>query len=75
MDENIKKEILIQFGNNLRNARVEKGYSQEKLANEIGVEISQISRIERGVINTSVTTIFHISRALNISPGQLFVFK
>ena len=30
------------------------GFTQEELANEIGIKISQISRIERGVINTSI---------------------
>ena len=74
MDNKTKKIILIQFGNTLRKLRLEKGFTQEQLANELGVEISQISRIERGVINTSITNLYAISRVLNIEVSELFVF-
>ena len=52
--------------------REEKGFTQQQLANELGVEISQISRIERGIINTSVTTIHYICQILKINASQLF---
>ena len=71
MDNFNKEEILIRFGANLRKLRLEKGYTQERLANELGIEISQISRIERGVINTSVTTIYAISKVLKIQTSEL----
>ena len=74
MDIKTKKIILIQFGNTLRKLRLEKGFTQEQLANELGVEISQISRIERGVINTSITNLYAISRILNIEVSELFDF-
>lgn len=74
MDNKTKKIILIQFGNTLRKLRLEKGFTQEQLANELGVEISQISRIERGVINTSITNLYAISRILNIEVSELFDF-
>lgn len=72
VDKLDKKIILIGFGNALRELRLAKGFTQEQLANEIGAEISQISRIERGVINTSVTTLFAISKALKIDVSELF---
>ena len=75
MDNQHKKVILIEFGNTLRKIRLAKGFTQEQLANELGVEISQISRIERGVINTSVTTIYEISIALKINVSDLFEFN
>ena len=62
------------FGNRLRDIRKSKGYSQEELANKADLELSQISRIERGVINTSLSQIFQISKALNIHPKELFDF-
>jgi len=67
-----KKTILVQFGSKLRMIREEKGFTQQQLANELGVEISQISRIERGIINTSVTTIHYICQILKINASQLF---
>lgn len=74
VDKLDKKIILIGFGNALRELRLVKGFTQEQLANELGVEISQISRIERGVINTSVTTLYAISKKLKIEVSELFVF-
>ena len=74
MDKLDRNSVLINFGNNLRLIRLEMGFTQEQLANELGVEISQISRIERGVINTSVTTLYAISKVLNVSISDLFDF-
>ncbi|QKJ63346.1 helix-turn-helix domain-containing protein [Flavobacterium sp. M31R6] len=75
MENHNKKLILIEFGNTLRAIRLAKGFTQEKLANELGVEISQISRIERGIINTSVVTIYQLAKILNTSVSDLFNFE
>jgi len=56
---------------NVRKYRMEKDLSMRTLANIMEVEYSQISRIERGVINTSVSVIFAIAKALEIKPSQL----
>lgn len=74
MDNQDKKSILINFGANLRLHRLANGYTQEQLANELGVEISQISRIERGILNTSVTMIYSVSKILKIDVAELFDF-
>lgn len=74
MNNDDKKEILIRFGENVRRHRIAKGFTQERLANDLGIEISQISRIERGVINTSIITLYAISKTLNIDISQLFLF-
>jgi transcriptional regulator with XRE-family HTH domain len=67
-------EGISQFGSHLREIRKLKGISQEELANLADVELSQISRIERGVINTSITQILQIAKALNLHPKELFDF-
>ena len=67
-----KSEILKLFGKNLRRVRESKGFTQEQLANELGLEISQISRIERGVINTSIYTLYEISTFFDIDVNELF---
>lgn len=72
MVERDKKVLLKEFGANLRKLRLNKGFTQEQLANELGVEISQISRIERGVINTSVTTLYAISKILEVNTDDFF---
>ena len=68
------KDFLIAFGQNLKKIRLEKGFTQEKLAFSIGVEISQISRIERGILNTSISTVEALSKALEIPIKDLFDF-
>ncbi|GGE14076.1 helix-turn-helix domain-containing protein [Psychroflexus salis] len=65
------KEFLKNFGNRLRKHRVLNGFTQAQLASELNVEISQISRIERGLINTSVVNLYKICETLGISPKVL----
>lgn len=62
------------FGNNLRLLRKTKGLSMEKLAQEAGVEYSQISDIELGKINTTISTVYLLAKALEIPPKDLFDF-
>lgn len=61
-----------KFGKKLREVRLSKNLSQEALAWEANIEPMQISRIERGVINTSISQVLNLAKALNIKPGELF---
>lgn len=72
MKKSKDKQFLIKLGLNLKSVRLRANFTQEQLANEIGVEISQISRIERGLIATSVVTFYDISIALNIPLRSFF---
>lgn len=56
---------------NVKRYRTKCNLTQEALANIAGIEYSQISRIERGLINTSVSVVFAIAQGLNITPSQL----
>lgn len=67
-------EALKKFGERLRELRKAKGWSQEELANRADIELSQISRIERGVINTSLSQVFVIAEALGVEASELFRF-
>lgn len=69
------KEYLISFGSHLKKLREEKNMSQSDLAYDCGMEISQISRMERGILNTSISNTYLIAKALNIHPKELFDFK
>lgn len=70
----LKKEDLIKkVGINIRRQRVEKDFTLEKLAFESGIEYSQISRIERGIINTSVYHVYMISKTLKIPMNFIFI--
>lgn len=63
------------FGMRLREIRKSKKLSQQQLAYFADLELSQISRIERGIINTSISQVFQIARALNVHVKILFDFE
>jgi transcriptional regulator with XRE-family HTH domain len=46
-----------------------------KLALQADMEYSQLSKIERGVINTTICSIYALSQALDIPMKDLFDFK
>ncbi|UPT67657.1 MAG: helix-turn-helix domain-containing protein [Sphingobacteriales bacterium JAD_PAG50586_3] len=68
-------EGLGLLGKQLIAVRKQKKYSQEKLALEAGLPLSQIGRIERAVVNPTVSTVFKIARALKVKPSELFDFE
>lgn len=63
---------LVILGNKLRTFRVEKKYSQERLAELTGLDRTYISGLERGKRNPSFLIIKRILTVLEISPNQLF---
>ena len=70
---NIKNdEVIKAFGRRLRDLRISKGLSQEQLANEAEIPLSQVGRIERGEINPTLSTIAALSNALKIGIKELF---
>ena len=68
------KESLLLFGKHLKKIREEKGFSQEDLAYDAELSISQISRIERGVINTSLSQLISISESLGVPLKKMMDF-
>ena len=62
-----KDEISQIVGAKIRKTRITNGLSIQNLAYEIGIEYTQLSRIERGKINTSIFQLFLISRALEVN--------
>ncbi|WP_449439611.1 helix-turn-helix domain-containing protein [Pedobacter steynii] len=66
------EKLITNVGNNVRKYRTSQNLSIVKLAELCNVEYTTISKIERGKINTTVTMISRICKALNISISQLF---
>ena len=68
-----KKEILKEFGRNLKAERNRAGLSQEQLAERIGVSYGQVvGTIERGETNTSLSVIVASMDALDLDFEKLF---
>jgi transcriptional regulator with XRE-family HTH domain len=63
-----------KFGENLRTLRISQKMSQEVLAYTADIPISQVGRIERGEINTTISTVKALACSLNIPVIDLFNF-
>ena len=63
-------EPEIAFGLVLKELRKQQGLSQEKLAQEAGIERNYISLLERGCNSASVKKIFCLAEALQISVSE-----
>lgn len=66
---------LKAFAKQMKKIRKEIGITQSQLAFEAGLSLSQIARIETAQINPTLSTIFAIIKALDISPCQMFDFE
>ncbi|RMG29578.1 MAG: XRE family transcriptional regulator [Bacteroidetes bacterium] len=67
-----KKDILVKFGERVRQLRKEKGLSQEQLAFKAGFHRTYIGMIERAEKNITLVNIEKIARALTVSLKELF---
>jgi transcriptional regulator with XRE-family HTH domain len=59
------------FGEAVRRRRVELGWSQEELAEQIFTEVGQVGGIERGTRNPSYQVVIDLARVLKMRPGDL----
>ena len=69
-----EKEILKQFGRNVKVERICLGYSLETLFEKIGVNREYISRIERGMQNMSLMKIVLLANYLETDINNLLRF-
>jgi len=69
-DENGLKAFALQ----LRKVRKAKGFTQEQLAYESEIALSQVARIETARINPTLSTVFAIARTLDVPLKELFDF-
>lgn len=63
--------IKIHFGKLLSSLRHEKGVSQAEVAYNCGFERAYISRLERGLSEPSLLTLFSICDYFKIEPGDM----
>lgn len=68
---NVKKELNIEIGDRIRQAREAAGLTQDKLSELIGVSPQYISDLERGIVGTSLYTFKKICKALCVSSDKL----
>ncbi|MET2829311.1 helix-turn-helix domain-containing protein [Mesorhizobium shangrilense] len=64
-------DIRQLFARNLLAAREARGFSQEYLAHEAGLDRTYISSLERGRYYASLNTIAKIANVLKVEPAEL----
>lgn len=62
---------LVALGNAIREVRLSKGISQEKLALLSEVDRSYVGRVERGDNNVAVLTLARLATALDLTIAKL----
>lgn len=73
---NVKNIALVKaLGIRIRELRLELDMSQEDLANEADIPLSQIGRIERGETNPTISSLYVIALALNVDLKMLVDIK
>ncbi|MEA2065386.1 MAG: helix-turn-helix transcriptional regulator [Patescibacteria group bacterium] len=68
----MKKEILLKFGEKVKEERLKQGISQEELASKAGVHRTYIGMIERAEKNITLGNIEKMAKALKIPTKELF---
>ena len=68
----MKREILIKFGQKVRDERDKLGLSQEELASRAGVHRTYIGMIERAEKNITLQNIEKIAKALDLKIVNFF---
>jgi transcriptional regulator with XRE-family HTH domain len=63
------------LGTQVRIVRQKQGLSMRQLALQADMEYSQLSKIERGVINTTVSSLQSLAEAMNVPIKDFFEFK
>lgn len=71
----MSKEILIKFGNKVREERLKKGFSQESLAEKAGLHRTYIGMIERAEKNITLENIEKLANALGVDISDLLKLK
>ena len=64
-------DIKQKFGNKIKKLRTEKGWSQEKLALNAGLDRTYLPSLEKGERNVSLEVIEKLAIALHVEPYEL----
>jgi len=71
MDE--KKQINMIVGRNIKRARENAGYTQERFSELVGIGPKSLSAIERGVVGVSLSLLLRICKILGITTDSILL--
>lgn len=58
-------DLVKEFGEMLRSKRKAAGYSQESFSAYVGIERGNYGKMERGLVNIKLETLYKLTNALN----------
>ena len=67
-----KEEIAIVIGENIKQYRIQNGWTQQELGTKIGISKNAIGNYEKGFRSPKKDTMFDLANAFNISIDDLF---
>lgn len=70
-DSNMDR-IVRDFGNYIKERRLEKGMSQEEVAKKLNISQQAYSRYEHGDREPGLQTIYDLAAILDFAPGDFF---
>jgi transcriptional regulator with XRE-family HTH domain len=71
MTDNLKKKTNKSVGKNIRTIRHQRGWSQEDVANRLGISIPAFSKIETGVTDINLSRLEQIANIYEINVVNL----
>jgi transcriptional regulator with XRE-family HTH domain len=71
MNETSKKKTNKSVGKNIRTLRHQRGWSQEDIANRLGISIPAFSKIETGVTDINLSRLEQIANIFEITVAQI----
>lgn len=63
---------MFNVGERIKQLRKDQNINGRTLAKLVNLDPSQISKIEKGTTNPSLSSLFEICKVLNITPAELF---
>lgn len=64
-------EMVVYVGDNVRRLRDERALTQEELAEQVGITVAALSRIERNNAEPRPKTRRKLAQALGVDPAEL----
>jgi len=68
-------DLVKEFGEMLRLKRKASGYSQESFAAYVGIERGNYGKMERGLVNIKLETLYKLTNALNCEFEEIMPSK
>ncbi len=70
-ETNVTRAIQQLVGDNVRQLRERRGWTQDQLANASSLHVTYVSGIERGRRNVTIDVVARLAEALRVRPAEL----